>query len=113
MIVAFRVIGHKYLCVDDESETSWSGYSWIDEELPEDVDMDVGPNYALPEEVAENSIMTTNSACRKYNVRAWSRRASFLNAWYKQREDAKKKESCCMFWSHVKSQERGKSKKKR
>ncbi|PKU70792.1 protein GAMETE EXPRESSED 1 [Dendrobium catenatum] len=65
--------GHKYLCVDDESETSWSGYSWIDEELPEDVDMDVDPNYALPEEVAENSIMTTSSACRKYNLRPRSR----------------------------------------
>ncbi|KAL0908709.1 hypothetical protein M5K25_023215 [Dendrobium thyrsiflorum] len=65
--------GNKYLCIDDESETSWSGYSWIDEELPEDVDMDVDPNYALPEEVADNSIMTTSSACRKYNLRPRSR----------------------------------------
>lgn len=56
------------LCVDDERETSWSGCSWINEELPEEVDMDVNPNYALSEELAENCIMT-NSACRKYNLR--------------------------------------------
>ncbi|XP_020582881.1 protein GAMETE EXPRESSED 1 [Phalaenopsis equestris] len=61
--------GRKYLYLDcDEGETSWSGYSWIDEELQEDVeeDMEADPNYALPEEVGENSIMTTSSAGRKY-----------------------------------------------
>lgn len=51
-----------------ESDTDISQNSWIDEELPEDVDIDVDPNYVLPEEVAENSI-TTTSVGRKYDFR--------------------------------------------
>lgn len=66
--------GHKYLCEGEESESSLNGCSWIDEELSEDVDMDADPNYSLPEEVAENFIMTTTSASRKYNLRPRSRR---------------------------------------
>ncbi|XP_038985412.1 protein GAMETE EXPRESSED 1 [Phoenix dactylifera] len=60
--------GNKFLSYSMESDTDLSRYSWIDEELPEDVDVDVDPNYALPEEVAENSI-TTTSVSRKYDLR--------------------------------------------
>ncbi|KAG0477979.1 hypothetical protein HPP92_012698 [Vanilla planifolia] len=61
---------HRYLLgEDDEEEDSWIGYSWIEEELPEDEGLEDDPNYSLPEEVEENSIMTWSSATRKYSLR--------------------------------------------
>ncbi|XP_010917216.3 protein GAMETE EXPRESSED 1 [Elaeis guineensis] len=60
--------GNKFLSYSMESDTDISQYSWIDEELPEDVGVDVDPNYVLPEEVAENSI-TTTPVSRKYDLR--------------------------------------------
>ncbi|KAL5574179.1 hypothetical protein UlMin_023776 [Ulmus minor] len=49
-----------------ESDVDWS--SWIDFELPEDVNNLEDPDYIFPEEVGENSI-TTTSTTRKYNLR--------------------------------------------
>ncbi|KAK8942100.1 Protein GAMETE EXPRESSED 1 [Platanthera guangdongensis] len=66
--------GKKYLCVGEDSDASWSGYSWIEEEFPEDAGVDADPDYCLPEEVADNSTMTSASASRKYNFRPRSRR---------------------------------------
>lgn len=52
-----------------ESDISVSQYSWMYDELPEDVDDKVDPDYILPEEeVGENSI-TVISDSRKYNLR--------------------------------------------
>lgn len=56
---------------DEDSDGSLSKYSWIDQELPEDVDIDEDPNYLL-EEVAENSI-TAGSITRKYHLRPRAR----------------------------------------
>lgn len=50
----------------DDSEVDWS--SWVDDELPEDVGLLEDPDYLLPEEVGENSSVT--SFCTKrYNLR--------------------------------------------
>ncbi|TVU09729.1 hypothetical protein EJB05_43222 [Eragrostis curvula] len=66
----------------DESERSLMDYSWVFDELPEEVDSKMDPSYALPPEtprrrctdqvvlaegVGENSI--TTSVSRKYNLR--------------------------------------------
>ncbi|KAA8530696.1 hypothetical protein F0562_005370 [Nyssa sinensis] len=56
----------KELLWDMDSDVNWS--SWVDIELPEDVDNIEDPDYRLPEEVAENSVATT-SITRKYNLR--------------------------------------------
>lgn len=48
---------------DSDSEVDWT--SWIDTDLPEDVE---DPDFVLPEEVGENSI-TTASTSRRYNLR--------------------------------------------
>ncbi|KAK9139781.1 hypothetical protein Scep_009462 [Stephania cephalantha] len=53
-----------------ESETNFS--SWIDTELPEDVDVHEDPDYVWQEEVGENSIATT-SITRKYELRPRNR----------------------------------------
>lgn len=53
-----------------ESETHLS--SWIDSDLPEEVDNCEDPDYRLPEEVAENSL-TANSITRTYDLRPRSR----------------------------------------
>ncbi|PHT65399.1 hypothetical protein T459_29824 [Capsicum annuum] len=45
---------------DSDSEVDWS--SWIEAELPEDVDKLKDPDFVFPEEVAENSV-------RRYNLR--------------------------------------------
>lgn len=54
-----------------ESETHLS--SWIDSDLPEDVDYCDDPDYRFPEEVAENSV-ATNSITRAYDLRPRSHR---------------------------------------
>ncbi|XP_010258270.1 PREDICTED: protein GAMETE EXPRESSED 1 [Nelumbo nucifera] len=56
---------------DIESDVNLS--SWIDTELPEDVDNCEDPDYTFPEEVGENSVMTT-SITRKYDLRPRHRR---------------------------------------
>ena len=56
----------KELSWDMDSDENWS--TWIDSDLPEDVKNFEDPDYILPEEVGENSIMTT-SITRKYNLR--------------------------------------------
>ena len=43
---------------DMDSDVNWS--SWIDTDLPEDVNNFEDPDYMLREEVGENSIMTTS-----------------------------------------------------
>ncbi|THU49065.1 hypothetical protein C4D60_Mb06t05640 [Musa balbisiana] len=61
--------GNKFLAFGSESDISVSQYSWMYDELPEDVDDKVDPDYILPEEeVGENSI-TVISDSRKYNLR--------------------------------------------
>ena len=66
---------------ETESEGSLRDYSWVFDELADEVDSKVDPTYALPparaprrwnevvlpEEVGENSI--TTSAGRRYNLR--------------------------------------------
>ncbi|XVF20490.1 hypothetical protein REPUB_Repub12eG0004900 [Reevesia pubescens] len=56
----------KELSWEMDSDVDWS--SWIDAELPEDVDKLEDPDYLVQEEVGENSI-TTSSNTRKYNLR--------------------------------------------
>lgn len=51
---------------DMDSDVNWS--SWVDFDLPEDVNTHEDPDYVAPEEVAENSI-TTTSTTRRYNLR--------------------------------------------
>ncbi|CAL5374560.1 unnamed protein product [Camellia sinensis] len=53
--------------VDMDSEMNWS--SWVDTELPEDLDNLEDPDYILPEEVGENSVATTITT-KKYNLRS-------------------------------------------
>ena len=48
------------------TDINWS--SWIDTDLPEDVNKSADPDYRAPEEVAENSI-TTSSSTKRYNLR--------------------------------------------
>ncbi|THG17183.1 hypothetical protein TEA_025459 [Camellia sinensis var. sinensis] len=50
--------------VDMDSEMNW--FSWVDTELPEDLDNLEDPDYILPEEVGENSVATTITT-KKYN----------------------------------------------
>ncbi|XP_041002437.1 protein GAMETE EXPRESSED 1 [Juglans microcarpa x Juglans regia] len=57
---------HKELPWDLDSEINWS--TWIDTDIPEDPDNLGDPDYILPEEVAENSIVTS-SITRKYDLR--------------------------------------------
>ncbi|KAL0330052.1 UNVERIFIED_CONTAM: protein GAMETE EXPRESSED 1 [Sesamum radiatum] len=51
---------------DTDSEINWS--SWVDTELPEDVGLLEDPDYLLPEEVGENSSVTSSST-KRYNLR--------------------------------------------
>lgn len=53
--------------VDMDSEMNWS--SWVDTELPEDLDNLEDPDYILLEEVGENSVATTITTI-KYNLRS-------------------------------------------
>ncbi|GMJ09708.1 gamete expressed protein 1, GAMETE EXPRESSED PROTEIN 1 [Hibiscus trionum] len=50
----------------DDSEVEWS--SWVDVELPEDVDRLEDPDFVIPEEIGETSF-STSSSTRKYNLR--------------------------------------------
>ncbi|CAL5367880.1 unnamed protein product [Camellia sinensis] len=52
--------------MDMDSEMNWS--SWVDTELPEDLDNLEDPDYILLEEVGENSVATTITTI-KYNLR--------------------------------------------
>ena len=56
---------------DMDSEVNWS--SWVDTELPEDVDKLRDPDFMLPEEVGENSV-ATSTITRKYDLRNLSHR---------------------------------------
>ncbi|KAL7230206.1 hypothetical protein ACSBR2_008671 [Camellia fascicularis] len=53
--------------VDMNTEMNWS--SWVDTELPEDLDNLEDPDYILLEEVGENSVATTITTI-KYNLRS-------------------------------------------
>lgn len=57
---------HEELPWDLDSEINWS--AWIDTDISEDPDNLEDPDYILPEEVAENSIVTS-SITRKYDLR--------------------------------------------
>ncbi|XAR73587.1 hypothetical protein NMG60_11007601 [Bertholletia excelsa] len=46
-------------------DVEWS--TWIDSELPEDLDNLEDPDYILPEEIGENSIMTTSTTTKNDN----------------------------------------------
>ncbi|KAM7507853.1 hypothetical protein LguiA_018306 [Lonicera macranthoides] len=66
---------NKELSWDDEgdSEADWS--TWVEAELPEDVDKLEDPDYTIPEEVVgENWVSTTTSIARTYNLRTHHRR---------------------------------------
>nr|CAD1826128.1 unnamed protein product [Ananas comosus var. bracteatus] len=60
--------GKKYLTYSSDSDRSIGDYSWIVEELPDDVDSKADPDYNLMEEVAENSFSAA-SATRRYDLR--------------------------------------------
>ncbi|XXG81788.1 hypothetical protein AAC387_Pa09g2358 [Persea americana] len=66
-----KVTGRNCSYLSMESETHLS--SWIDSDLPEDVDYCDDPDYRFPEEVAENS-GATNSITRTYDLRPRSHR---------------------------------------
>ncbi|XP_020255243.1 protein GAMETE EXPRESSED 1 [Asparagus officinalis] len=55
------------MVMDGDDDDSWSHYSWIDEELPEDVDINEDPSY-YPEEVAEN-FKATALIAKSYDLR--------------------------------------------
>ncbi|VAI32418.1 unnamed protein product [Triticum turgidum subsp. durum] len=74
--------GDRMLSYGSESDESLRNYSWVFDELTDEADSTVDPNYALPEqtrrrynalpeEVAENSITTSGS--RRYNLRRRSK----------------------------------------
>ncbi|KAK9998575.1 hypothetical protein SO802_018178 [Lithocarpus litseifolius] len=58
---------YKELAWDMDSDVNWS--TWIDTDLPEDVSKFEDPGFIVPEEVGENSIMTTSNT-RRYNLRS-------------------------------------------
>lgn len=60
----------KELPWDLDSDINWS--TWIDTDIPDDADNLEDPDYILPEEVAENSIVTS-SITRKYDLRSHCR----------------------------------------
>lgn len=75
----YEVLNHKILLTivekindmqnedeDTDSELNWS--SWIDTDLPDDVDNLEDPDYKFPEEVVESSV-TVFSAKKRYNLR--------------------------------------------
>ncbi|KAL3651015.1 hypothetical protein CASFOL_007418 [Castilleja foliolosa] len=54
--------------VDGDSEVNWS--SWVDDELPEDVDLLEDPNYLLPKEIEDDDDSSvTSSSTKRYNLR--------------------------------------------
>mgnify|MGYP003366108976 CR=1 FL=1 len=62
---------HKEFSQDMDSDDDWSAF--IDSDLPEDVDKLEDPDFMIPEEVGENSIVSSTTT-RRYNLR--SRRRS-------------------------------------
>ncbi|KAL6286826.1 hypothetical protein ACE6H2_011216 [Prunus campanulata] len=56
---------YQKLSWEEDSEFNWS--SWIDTNLPEDVDSSEDPDYLVPEEVGENFI--TASTIKEYDLR--------------------------------------------
>lgn len=50
-----------------DSDVNW--LSWVETELPDEVDNLEDPDYIIPEEVGENSISIT-SITRKYDLRS-------------------------------------------
>lgn len=50
----------------DSDDVNWT--SLVDTELPEDVGLLEDPDYLLPEEVGENSLVTSSST-KRYNLR--------------------------------------------
>ena len=58
---------YKELAWDMDNDVNWS--TWIDTDLPEDVSKFEDPDFIVPEEVGENSIMTTSNT-RRYNLRS-------------------------------------------
>ncbi|OMO59894.1 hypothetical protein CCACVL1_24543 [Corchorus capsularis] len=53
---------------DYDADVDWS--TWIDSELPEDMDkLEQDPDYVIREEVGENSISTSSNNTRRYNLR--------------------------------------------
>lgn len=51
---------------DSDDEVNWS--SWIEEELPEDVDKLKDPDFVYPVEIAEN-LVGNKSTTRRFNLR--------------------------------------------
>lgn len=66
LIEKVNCMQRKELTWDTDSEVNWS--SWIDSDIPEDANDFEDPDYIVPEEVEENSIITTSNT-RKYNLR--------------------------------------------
>lgn len=58
---------HKELTQDMDSDDEWS--AWVDKDLPEDVDKLEDPDFMIPEEVGENSIVSSTTT-RRYNLRS-------------------------------------------
>lgn len=77
----YHCTGKKELrsCSEIEESMSNSNYSWLYDELAEEVDQEVDPDYMLPEaeeEVGENySTAITDS--RRYNLRPRQRHPTF------------------------------------
>lgn len=61
---------HKELTQDMDSDDEWS--AWVDKDLPEDVDKLEDPDFMIPEEVGENSIVSSTTT-RRYNLRSQHR----------------------------------------
>lgn len=59
---------HNELSQDMDSDDEWS--TWIDTDLPEDVDKLEDPDFTIPEEVGENSIVSSTTTTRRYNLRS-------------------------------------------
>lgn len=75
----YEVLNHKILLTlvekindmqnedeDTDSDFNWS--SWIDADLPDDIDNLEDPDYKFPEEAGENSV-TVFSDTKRYNLR--------------------------------------------
>lgn len=67
LVEKFNVLQkQKELSEDIDSDDEWS--AWIDTDLPEDVDKLEDPDFVIPEEVEENSIVSSTTTTR-YNLR--------------------------------------------
>ncbi|CAA6664750.1 unnamed protein product [Spirodela intermedia] len=60
----------KYLLPwNDDGDSDFSGYSWIDQELPEEVNSREDPDYELPEGARDDNTARLASSGRKYELR--------------------------------------------